>query len=118
SLGIPRMRVASLEHDRHRVRREALDLELPSASAVHRVRVPRAKARDIEVLRAGTDLLVRRKRNSDLTVQHLWMRHQVLGRRDDLGDAGLVVSPEQRLPGRGHDVMADLIAKLWVIREP
>ena len=38
------------------------------------------------------------------------MGHQVFGRGHDLGDTGLVIGPEQRRAGRGHDVVADLAA--------
>ena len=57
--------------------------------------------------RAAADLFVRRECNPDAAVRNLRVGEQILDRRHDLGDAGLVVSAEQRRAGRGDDVVAD-----------
>ena len=43
------------------------------------------------------------------------MRHQVLGRGHDLGDAGLVVGAEQRRARGGDDVVADLRGERGIV---
>ena len=44
-------------------------------------------------------------------MRDLRVRDQVLGRRHDFGDAGLVVGAEQRRARRGDDVVADLLGE-------
>src|SRR5690242_13891831 len=75
-LRVARMRVEADEGDRYRVRREALAFEVAAAAAVHGVRVTRAEGRHVEVERAATDLLIRRKRDANPAVRDLWMRDQ------------------------------------------
>ena len=111
SLRVARMRVEAVEGDRHRVGREALDLDLAPAAAVHRVGAARAEACDVEVLRAAPDLFVRRERDADRAVRNLGMRDEIGGRRHDLGHAGLVVGAEQRRARRGDDVVAHLLGE-------
>ena len=112
------MRVEAVERQRHRVGGETFDLELAAAAAVHRVGASRAEARDVEMLRAAADFFVRREADPDRPVRNLGMRHQVLGRRHDFGDAGLVVGAEQRRPRRGDDVVADLLGQRGDVGQP
>ena len=96
---------------RHRVGREALELELAARAAVQRVGAARAEPRDVEVFGAAADLFVGREADADRAVRDVGVRHQVRGRLDDLGDAGLVVRAEQRRAGGGDDVVADLLRR-------
>ena len=59
------VRVEAVERDRDRVGGERFHLELAPMAAVHRVGAARAEARDVEMLRAAADLLVRREPDSD-----------------------------------------------------
>ena len=43
------------------------------------------------------------------------MGHQILGGGDDLGDARLVVGAEQRQPGGGDDIVADVRGERRVV---
>ena len=60
-LRIPRMRIEADERHHHRIRREALELQLPDGAAVERVGADGAEARDVEMIGAASDLLVRRE---------------------------------------------------------
>ena len=70
------------------------------------------------MIRAAADLLVRRERNPDRAVRNLRVRHQVLGRRHDLGHTRLVIRAEQRQPGRRDDVVAELLLERGVLGAP
>ena len=117
-LRVARMRVEAVKGDGDGVGREALGLDLAAAAAVHRVGAARAEPRDVEILRAASDLLVRRERDADRAVRDLRMRDEMGGRRHDLGDAGLVVGAEQRRARRGDDVVADLVCERGTVGQP
>jgi hypothetical protein len=74
------MGVESVEGDRHRVGGEALHLDLATAAAVERVGELRAEARDVEMLRAAPDFLVRREAEPDGPVRNLGMSDEKGGR--------------------------------------
>ncbi len=117
SLGIAGMGVEALEGHRHRVGAEALDLELAARLAVHRVGAVGAELRDVEVLRAATDLLVGGEADPDRAVRDLRVAHQPVRRGHHLGDAGLVVGAEQRRAGGGDDRAPDLLGERRVVGE-
>ena len=90
-------------------------LELAAASTIQRVGAERTKTGDVEVIGAAADLFVRREPDPDDAVRDLGMLQQVLDRRHDLGDAGLVVRAEQGRAGRRDDVVADACSKCRII---
>ena len=72
-LGISRMHAAS----RHGKLRggciEILILQLAQCAAVYRIRKIRAEPCDVKMIRAASDLFIRRKPNADLAVRNLRM---------------------------------------------
>ena len=48
-------------------------------------------------------------------MRDLGVIHEVLGGRDDFGDARLVVGPEQRVSGRGDDIVTDVCRERRIV---
>ena len=75
---------------------EVLELQFADLAAVHRVRVVRAEAGDVELHDAAADLLVGGEPDLDGPMLEFGMGHDVLHRVHDLRHAGLVVGAEER----------------------
>ena len=102
------MNVDALNGEDRLVRGERLILEFTQVGAVERVGAQRAEAVEIEQRRALADLLVGGKRDLERWSRELRMCRQMPYGSHDLGDAGLVIGTEQRVTGRGDDVVAAL----------
>ena len=111
-----RVRVETFEADRHGVRGERFDLQLPQRLSVHGVGTVGAKALDVEVASALPDLLVRGKPDANGSVGDLGVGHEVFRRPHDLGHSDLVVRAEQRRSRGGDDVAAHLFLEMRVVR--
>ena len=101
-------RVYALPGDcQDRARRvKALIAHIAEHTAVHRVGMIRAKAPDIKICHTVPDLLVGREPDADPAVPDLRVCQQMLRHRHDLGDAGLVVTAEQRIAVRHDQALA------------
>ena len=102
ALGVARVRVESLERDRHRIGGEALPFELAGVAAIDRVGADRAEAADVEVVRAASDLFVRREADADRAVRDLGMLHQVLAAATISATPALSSAPRS-VSARGRD---------------
>ena len=67
--------------------------------------------------RAATDLFIRREGDPHDAMRNGGVRHEVLRRRDDFGDARLVVGSQERRSGPRHDVVADLRRQRGIVGE-
>ena len=76
-----------------------------------------AEPREVGLVDAAADLLVRREQNLDRAVRNLRVRGKEAHRVDDLGEAGLVVGAEEGSAVGGDDVFADLVLQRRVLGE-
>src|ERR1700693_843026 len=105
---LPRVDVDAVDREDCLHCTESLVLKLAERGAVDRVRELRAEAIYVEQGCALADLLVWREGNPQRRTRQLRMRGEVRHRGHDRGDAGLVVSAEQRVAARADDLVADL----------
>ena len=93
---------------------EILVFQLAERTAVHRVGVIRAEARDIEMVGAAPDLLVRRECDPDFAVRHAGGEDLFDGGHD-FRDSRLVVRADQRRAVRDDELLSRVIREIRII---
>ena len=93
------------------VGRKRLVLDIPGGFAVDRVGEIGAELFQVGLVDAAADLFVGREQDLDGAVLDLRIVDQEMRRIHDLGEAGLVVGPQQRGAVGRDDVVADLVGQ-------
>ena len=97
---------------------EVLILQLPDLAAVHGVGLLRGELGEVEVVRAPANLLVRREADGDLAVLLLRMGQEAGAGADDLGDACLVVRPQEGGAVGDDELLADVLREVREVLHP
>ncbi len=117
ALGKAGMGADAFDGDGGGVGGEGLVLDIPRGFAVDRVGKIGAELFQVGLVDAAADLFVGREQDLDGAVLDLRIVDQEMRRIHDLGEAGLVVGPEQRGAVRRDDVVADLILERGMVRD-
>ena len=113
-LALSRVNVAAVHGDDGGVGAERLLVQLAGRVSVDGVGELRTELLDVEVFRAGADLLVGREADSDVAVEQFRIVDERLDGRHDDGNAGLVVRAEERGAVARDDCLADVLLQLGI----
>jgi hypothetical protein len=112
------VRVEPLEGDRDGIGAEALELELAALAAIHRVGVLRPEGRDVEVLRAGADLFIRRERDPDRAVRISVCSCRYSAAAMISATPALLSAPSRVGAGGRGDVVTDALGEIRPVGRP
>ena len=115
ALGETGMGRDALDGDGGAVGREGFVLDMAGGFAVHRIGEVGAELLQVGLVDAAADLFVGREQDLDGAVPDLRILNQEPRRIHDLGEAGLVVRPQQRGAIGRDDVVADLVGERGMV---
>ena len=115
ALGETGMGRDALDGDGGAVGRKGFVLDIPGGFAVHRVGEVGAELLQVDLVDAAADLLVGREQDLDGAVLDIRILNQEPRRIHDLGEAGLVVGPQQRGAVGRDDVVPDLVGQRGMV---
>ena len=97
---------------------EGLVLDAAQAAAVDGIGIVRTEGFHVEMVHAGSDLLIRCERDADLPMRDLRMREQVFRHSENDADAGLVIPTQKRGAVRHDQSLADFVQQAGEILYP
>ena len=110
-LGAARMDINPMNRQGCRGGVEIFVFDLSQLTSVHRIRRIRAEGLYVKAVGSAADLLIRRKADGQPAVRQLGVFGQIGAGRENFGNAGLVVGPQQRAAIGDNEPLPDIARK-------